>query len=186
MPFAPFKGRADFTSLGLLYGRWTVVCSIPGRGKGVLHSPRSPYRLWAPPSLLSDGWGRFFPGAKADVTWIWPLFPSSSKVKNCEAIHTSIPIRFHRVMLNYLSTGTILLLPRILTWILLSSLCGTELLPSFANVTFPTRLLSCGLWRCGFVDGYQHITITEASPSSGRFIIIIYFNCKWVFTRWQW
>jgi hypothetical protein len=42
-------------------------------GSGIFSSPRLPDRLWAPPSLLSNGYCGLFSGGKAAGLWIWPL-----------------------------------------------------------------------------------------------------------------
>jgi hypothetical protein len=59
---------------------------LPGRR--FFSSPQRPYRLWVPPSLLSNGYRGIFPreekrqGPEADHS---PT--SSAEVKNCGAIH---------------------------------------------------------------------------------------------------
>jgi hypothetical protein len=65
--------------------------SIPGSGWEFHSSPPSPGRIWSPPSLLCNGYQRFFPykvkrpGREADHS---P--PSSAEVKNAW-YYTSIP-----------------------------------------------------------------------------------------------
>jgi len=40
---------------------WKILGSKPARSKRFLSSPKHPHQLWNPPSLLFNGYGRFFP-----------------------------------------------------------------------------------------------------------------------------
>ena len=53
-----------------------------GRDKGFLSSPKFPYRLWGPPSLLFNGYRDSVPGVKQPARDVDSSHPSSTQVKN--------------------------------------------------------------------------------------------------------
>jgi hypothetical protein len=54
-------------------------------------SPPRPERLWDPPSLLSDGYLRSFPGVKRPVREADYSPPSSAEVKECVELYLQSP-----------------------------------------------------------------------------------------------
>jgi hypothetical protein len=76
-------------------------------GSRIFSSPRSPDLLCGPPNLLFNGYRGLFPwglsGRGVKLTTHLKLVPESRKVHLLVYIHS--PIRFHGVVLNYLSIG---------------------------------------------------------------------------------
>jgi hypothetical protein len=72
----PFINLSRDSAVGIATGygldSWGVGVPVP-LGAKFLFSPRRPHRVWAPPSLLSNGYRGSFPGGKAAGSWSWPL-----------------------------------------------------------------------------------------------------------------
>jgi hypothetical protein len=64
----------------------------------IFSSPQRPDRFWGPPSLLSNGYRRLFPGGKAAEAW------SYCRSQENVGLYIHSPTRLHGVGLNYLST----------------------------------------------------------------------------------
>jgi hypothetical protein len=87
---------------------WMAEGSISDRGKRFFSTRPRPNRLWGSPSLLfNEHQGDLYPGVKRPRREPDHSPVSSVKVKNGGAIRT-LPIRLHGVLLNWLSTETIL------------------------------------------------------------------------------
>jgi hypothetical protein len=83
--------------------------SIPG-GARFFFPPQRPDRFWGPPSLLSNGYGELNPrGVKqssggVNLTTHLHLVPRPRKME----LYLHSPICLHGILLNWLSTGTLL------------------------------------------------------------------------------
>jgi len=80
-----FSGKAQ--SVERVATGWTVRGSNPD-GSDIFGT--RPDRLWAPPSLLCNGY-RVFPGGKATGTWRDPPPPSSAEVKERVEVYLYSP-----------------------------------------------------------------------------------------------
>jgi len=70
-----------FFDIGVLLG-WMVCSSNPARCMRFLLSPKYPYQLWGPPSLVFSGCRGSFTGAKWPGHEVNYLPPSSPQFKN--------------------------------------------------------------------------------------------------------
>jgi hypothetical protein len=96
-----FNTGSRDNSVGIAMGyRMDGRGSIPDTGKTLFSSPQRPDRLWGPPSLLSNGYRRFFPvgqsGRGVNLTAHLHLVPRSKLV----GLHLHSPIRLNGLVLN--------------------------------------------------------------------------------------
>jgi len=70
---------------------WMISGSSPGRVWEFFSSPPSLDWVSGPPSLLSNGYQRLFPGNKAAGAWSWPLTSSYCRGQECVELYLPSP-----------------------------------------------------------------------------------------------